>query len=373
MARSDDEDRRDRSRDRKEKRRSRSRSSSSSSSSGSSSAGDRKRRRSKDEDRKDDKKRKDEKREEKKRRKEEKKAKKEAKRAAKEAKRAAAAAKEAAASAEKASVSAPITPDDYFAKASEFRTWLKEIKDKFLDEMSSDKARKYFCDFVKDWNAGKLPPKYYAGIRETGVDAAERTRYKWGFAKNVDAHQLASVRDTIDTDTNKAAQLGSGAPRAAASGTGTNNVPLGGGGGARPGVRPRDPVDEENERDAARIGLKRDRKALERQHKETMEELVPKADPGSFQARLEKKAAKGAYTKNERDVEPEISERDLMGGGDDFKARLARERAWREKQQASKAAQAEDRRAAYEQKEREKMEAFKAAIGFNERFGAGGR
>ncbi len=52
------------------------------------------------------------------------------------------------------------------------------------------------------------------------------------------------------------------------------------------------------------------------------EELVPKADPGSREARLEKQKQKGAYAKGREDS-PEINESDLMGGGDSFKDRFA--------------------------------------------------
>jgi hypothetical protein len=50
------------------------------------------------------------------------------------------------------------------------------------------------------------------------------------------------------------------------------------------------------------------------------EELVPKADPGSREARLEKKQQKGAYAKGREDS-PEIADTDLMGGGDSFQDR----------------------------------------------------
>jgi hypothetical protein len=41
-------------------------------------------------------------------------------------------------------------------KSSEFRQWLHEEKDKYFNELSSDRARRYFRKFVRAWNAGKL-------------------------------------------------------------------------------------------------------------------------------------------------------------------------------------------------------------------------
>jgi hypothetical protein len=43
----------------------------------------------------------------------------------------------------------PITESDYFLKSSEFRVWLKDEKRKYFDELSGEKARKYFHKFVK--------------------------------------------------------------------------------------------------------------------------------------------------------------------------------------------------------------------------------
>lgn len=49
-----------------------------------------------------------------------------------------------------------IGEDDYFEKANEFRVWLKESKGKYLDEISSKEARRYFKKFVKRWNDYEL-------------------------------------------------------------------------------------------------------------------------------------------------------------------------------------------------------------------------
>ncbi|KAI9144004.1 hypothetical protein BKA69DRAFT_899904 [Paraphysoderma sedebokerense] len=50
----------------------------------------------------------------------------------------------------------PISTDDYFLRANEFRLWLKERKKIFFEDLSSDESRKHFKKFVKRWNEGKL-------------------------------------------------------------------------------------------------------------------------------------------------------------------------------------------------------------------------
>ncbi|KAM1004040.1 hypothetical protein ACFX13_004356 [Malus domestica] len=57
-----------------------------------------------------------------------------------------------------------LSTDDYFLKNNEFSTWLKEEKDVFFSDLSSESARQLFADFVKVWNKQKLESKYYEGI-----------------------------------------------------------------------------------------------------------------------------------------------------------------------------------------------------------------
>lgn len=71
-----------------------------------------------------------------------------------------------------------ISKDDYFAKNNEFATWLKEEKGKYFSDLSSESARDIFLKFVKQWNKGKLPSQYYAGIT-TGP----RSAHNWNIKK----------------------------------------------------------------------------------------------------------------------------------------------------------------------------------------------
>ncbi|MQM20435.1 hypothetical protein Taro_053457 [Colocasia esculenta] len=67
-----------------------------------------------------------------------------------------------------------LSKDDYFLKNNEFSTWLKEEKGMFFSELSSETARELFSKFVKDWNGGKLQPRYYEGIA-----SGPRTGHDW--------------------------------------------------------------------------------------------------------------------------------------------------------------------------------------------------
>ncbi|CDS01401.1 uncharacterized protein SPSC_04900 [Sporisorium scitamineum] len=100
---------------------------------------------------------------------------------------------------------AKLTPDDYFIRSAEFKAWLSETKSKYLDEISSKDARRYFDRFIRCWNEGKLNDDYYKGkIRGASSAAGSSTRHRWGFtaASAAEREQLAMIRDTVDTLTN---------------------------------------------------------------------------------------------------------------------------------------------------------------------------
>ena len=104
------------------------------------------------------------------------------------------------------SVSNPISEDDYFAKSKEFQLWLHEARSTYLDEVSSEEARKLFKKFVAKWNTGALPPNVYAGGGGSDNAAANRTRHTWAFAaklSDADQMQLDRTVDGVSNETNR--------------------------------------------------------------------------------------------------------------------------------------------------------------------------
>ncbi|PWA76751.1 hypothetical protein CTI12_AA229910 [Artemisia annua] len=82
---------------------------------------------------------------------------------------------------------------DYFLKNNEFSTWLKDEKDTFFSDLSSESARKLFSKFVKRWNDKKLDSKYYDGIA-----TAQRSSHSWKLksdSKGDTQKRLESNRD----------------------------------------------------------------------------------------------------------------------------------------------------------------------------------
>ncbi|BEJ17024.1 hypothetical protein CspHIS471_0604250 [Cutaneotrichosporon sp. HIS471] len=96
-----------------------------------------------------------------------------------------------------------ITEEDYFLKAGEFRFWLKEERGKYLDQLSSADAHKYFRRFVRRWNDGALPRACYATHETSGSRASNNTAYKWKFtaSSRFNSVELAAARESVDRAT----------------------------------------------------------------------------------------------------------------------------------------------------------------------------
>jgi len=232
-----------------------------------------------------------------------------------------------------------ITEADYFAKNPEFRVWLSDKQGKAFGDLTDADARSRFKKFLKKWNAGDLKDKYYKGITYSELPSNARTTHAWGFAKKVKgSFELDSVKDKIHFDTQNATLLG-GKP------LDSNEI-----------------IEDARERASAQLKL--DRKKDRQQQKADGEELAPKADPGSFQARMEKRAQKGHYCREkDGDMGMEIKDSDLMGGNDSLKAKLDREGDWKKAKQAAKNAEGQAKLEAHNVKERAKMNEFRKMMG----------
>ncbi|CEP11356.1 hypothetical protein [Parasitella parasitica] len=241
-----------------------------------------------------------------------------------------------------------IDEDDYFEKANEFRLWLKESKHKYLDEISSKEARRYFCKFVRKWNDYELEEKLYKGLNSAQLESSDTTRYKWSFAKNLNKMEMDTVRDNVDSMTSQSRgdDRISGKRRAQAIGP---TMP--------------DFVDKEDQHERDRLNRKQEVKRRNERREAMLDEVAPKET--GREAALAKKRSLNAYHKRERSPDVELSEQDLMGG-DDFKARVAAERRANEMRESRQAERRQQRLAPimskmddYKAKESATMEMFR--------------
>ncbi|KZV74047.1 hypothetical protein PENSPDRAFT_573572 [Peniophora sp. CONT] len=232
----------------------------------------------------------------------------------------------------------PITENDYFLKNAEFSVWLREDKRKYFNELSGEKARKYFRKFVKEWNRGKLSKTLYAG-----VEAAPRalTKHKWTFSSNGDAPS----RDSAD-----------GYSGASSSRTKGPSMP-----GPSDLILAREIAAE-----TAAADRLLERKRERRDARDREEEMVGPRAVGR-ERMLEKKAERRANNQAFRDGGDEgleVDEATLMGGGS-FQQELAKRDAAKRKgedrrstAQRERAAELQERASVIREKDKATMDMF---------------
>ncbi|KAK4199743.1 hypothetical protein QBC40DRAFT_202167, partial [Triangularia verruculosa] len=126
-----------------------------------------------------------------------------------------------------------------------------------------------------------------------------------------------------------------------------------------------------------------ERKIFRKEHKELLDDLLPKADPGSRERKLEKKREltdklKSFSQAKDAGAMEEVNERDLMGGGDDALEELQRVKRLREQKQNQRQGkreeeemlrrkEREERVRGYREREEKVMEGLRGLV--RERFG----
>ncbi|KAG0270420.1 hypothetical protein DFQ27_007572 [Actinomortierella ambigua] len=273
---------------------------------------------------------------------------------------------------------APISMDDYFLKSTEFRLWLRKVKKKYFDRLSSSRSHGYFRKFVKAWNNGDLDDTYYKGVRSSEL-ASQGTKYKWGFVQKMgakDQDELERTKDSIDSLTNSAKRFAeemntSSSASVSASKRFHDPTTAPSGSNALYSRRPNNADDvyarEEHDRQRRQTQRAQDR-AYRKDREVDLEELVPKAT--GREALLEKRKAQTEYHRRERSPGVELSEQDMMGGGDDFRSAMAAERRARQQREGRQQMRREGggsgggvvldaRKQAYQEKEQGKIEALR--------------
>lgn len=258
----------------------------------------------------------------------------------------------------------PISLEDYYAKNTEFRAWL-HARGKRFDEVRSPR-RRYFPKFVRRWNAGELPQRFYQGAFSHEEKVKSLTGYQWAFERQMqaqeqlDAAQLVDSvsRDTLSRVVQKQREVGGN------SAVGIVNL----------GARREDMAQEEEEdnrefrQDVARFKRKRERQRDQSVHEAALDEVAPKVS--GRERELEKRREKaqkihGAAQEKEdlRDGAAGYSDDFLMGGSDNTLERLKQKRRKREQQ---KSQQRHHRLEELRERESQRVQRFKQAMGLQE-------
>ncbi|XP_057823645.1 uncharacterized protein LOC131035897 isoform X2 [Cryptomeria japonica] len=199
-----------------------------------------------------------------------------------------------------------LSAEDYFLKNIEFSTWLKKERGIFFSSLSSESSHMLFLEFVIAWNSGELHSDYYEGM-----STAPRTDHNWG---------LKGVKKTLTEDS----------------------------------------IDPVEEREIAKKIEKSERKKFQKMQEVALDELLPKAT--GRERLLEKKSLNREKARAREDSPEPIKEKDLLGGGDDFHARLDRERARRQKKVMERSAVFQEKLQASRQKEAAALSQLQAIV-----------
>ncbi|KNE62887.1 hypothetical protein, variant [Allomyces macrogynus ATCC 38327] len=201
----------------------------------------------------------------------------------------------------------PITEDDYFRKATEFRKWLRDDRGQYLDELSSSDARRVFRKFVRRWNKGELDAEYYRGT--VALAGAETTRYQWAFVSKLPDHEQDRIASTARAVSKAGSQSRIPAPPPPSRSVGP----------ARDRDRPyRDPADIDDDRDRAAAHRRAERRTARRDAADRAAELAPPPSTAR-EAMLEKRRATTDFHRSRAEARSDwtadVPEHVALGGG----------------------------------------------------------
>lgn len=235
-------------------------------------------------------------------------------------------------------------------------------KQKDLYEMSDREVKGRWKSFLGKWNRGELAegwydPETYArvqaraeemGLERREVIPDESDEEHAESRRQQDPEKDAKARPGHGDDDDDDSDYGPTLP-----GTGAGNMSSGPGIPSRQDLLLRDEQRTED-RESSLTSLRLARKADRTLQKERLEDLVPRADPGTRERKLEKKQAVNDKMRSFRERSPggEVAEGELMGGEGDELEELKKEK----KREERKKSEREVRREEMERVRREEVE-----------------
>ena len=257
-----------------------------------------------------------------------------------------------------------------------FGDYLDIQKGLYLDDLDEHETKGRWKSFLNKWNRGELAEGWYDPATKEKADQRYKSDLKdRGPKHTAQRNQVARQSRGDRSDNDEDDDYGPVLP----GGETTRKV-----GPAIPNFQDlqqrREQKDEDRE---ARIAdLRYERKQDRNIQKERIEEMAPKADPGSRERQLEKKRetalSNRAFGEAKEAGAEEVAESDLLGddGGDAYKAKkraLERQKNEREMRKEevlrARAAEREEKMAEHRRKEAKTMEMLKSIA--QQRFGGG--
>lgn len=227
-----------------------------------------------------------------------------------------------------------------------FAHYLSLQKQKEIEHMDDREVKGRWKSFMGKWNRGELAegwydPEMYQRISSASNNDAPAQVRRHISPKPTTQREDISEDEDSDEDYGPVLPGGRSGRRAGASIPSIQDLAV------------RDEMNAES-READREDLRAARKAERKLQKERLEDLVPRAEPGTRERKLEKRQEVNAKMKDFRDKSPGMegsNEKELMGGGDE----LEEYKKQKEKQQRRKT-ERELRREEIQRAKQEEME-----------------
>ena len=264
---------------------------------------------------------------------------------------------------------------DFESYKALFAEYLDLQKQLYIDQLEQDEAKGRWKSFLGKWNRGELAEGWY--------DPETKQRADSRYTKPMEKHHVRStVREPVPKP--RASDPASEDDEDGYGPTLPNAEGVRKSGPSVPGFQDlqykREVADEDHE--ARTSDLRHDRKQDRRAQKERLEELVPRADPGSRERQLEQKRDATVSNKTFAEAKEagaeEIGDGDLMGddGIDNYKAKMRatdkkkNEREIRKEEVLrARAAEREEKMAEHREKEEKTMVMLRQLA--QQRFGIG--
>lgn len=236
-------------------------------------------------------------------------------------------------------------------------------KQRYIEDMDDTEVKGRWKSFIKKWNSGELAEGWYDPemfARVTASQEAHQPTRQASPPRRSPTRETTRAHHTRDQDSDSdygPAPVGSaGAGRRAGAG-----IP------SMQDLAHRDEMRQES-READKEDLRAERKADRKLQKERLDELVPRAEAGTRERKLEKRQEVNNKMREFREKSPGMdasNEKELMGGGDSLaeykqmKAQEQRRKTEREirREEIARAKQEEmdERRRKYQEKEQGTM------------------
>ncbi|KAF2086613.1 hypothetical protein K490DRAFT_44008 [Saccharata proteae CBS 121410] len=212
--------------------------------------------------------------------------------------------------------------NDFEAYKGLFASYLDIQKQKFLEDMDEKEVKGRWKSFVGHWNRGELAEGWYdPAMKQKAAEMLDEEPTRQASRGSPEYGEEPQRKEDAHADSDDSEdEFGPAAPLPGQAGRVGPAIPKAG------DLQMRDELLREDMA-LQREDLRFERKTDRRLQKERLEELVPRADPGSRERQMEKKAEKTAAVRGFRDAKSpgaeEVGDGELMGddGVDAYKKR----------------------------------------------------